>query len=152
MIRFIKEVFKFFLFFIISILLFQYFLSKHYTYKSQKPFSGDSLYNPYKNLGMSWQKANFHAHSRAWMGLTNGHFTPDSVYGKYVELGYSVPIVSNYHLLSDLPNKNASNYIPVYEHGYNRRKTHQLAIGATKVTFYDLPLYQSLDNKQFVLD
>jgi hypothetical protein len=101
---------------------------------------------------MSWQKANFHAHSKAWMGLTNGHFTADSVYGKYVGLGYTIPVVSNYQKLSVLPNKSAANYIPVYEHGYNNKKTHQLAIGATHVTYYDLPFYQTLDNKQYVLD
>jgi len=152
MIRILGGALKVFGFLLLTILLWPYFLSRHYDYRPHGPFRGESWYNPYAGAGDRWQKANFHAHSRAWLGLTNGHFTADSVYSKYVALGYDVPTVSNYQKLSALPNTNQPNYVPVYEHGYNTTKTHQLVIGARRVSFYDLVPYQSLDNKQYVIE
>src|SRR5262245_42312253 len=42
--------------------------------------------------------------------------------------------------------------MPLYEHGYNLLKHHQLAIGAHSVDWFDFPLWQSLSNQQYVID
>ena len=43
-------------------------------------------------------------------------------------------------------------YHAAYEHGFNIGKSHQLAIGAHAVEWFDLPLWQSLSHQQYVID
>jgi hypothetical protein len=43
-----------------------------YNFPNTAPFSGDKIFNPYQNVSGKTVKANFHAHSKAWAGLTNG--------------------------------------------------------------------------------
>ncbi|NDC73359.1 MAG: hypothetical protein EBZ62_07915, partial [Sphingobacteriia bacterium] len=50
-----------------------YLRSEIYQFAPAQPFSGSSLYNPYDSMPPLRFKANFHAHSRSWGGLTNGH-------------------------------------------------------------------------------
>jgi hypothetical protein len=120
-----------------------------YDFPPAVPFSGTALYNPYGNRPPRWQRANFHAHGRAWVGLTNGVQSDDEVARRYRELGYDVPGVSDYQRI-------AANHgvatIPVYEHGYNIIKQHQLAIGAHDVEWLDFLLWQSLSHQQYVID
>ncbi|MGC4081270.1 MAG: hypothetical protein QM736_03930 [Vicinamibacterales bacterium] len=42
--------------------------------------------------------------------------------------------------------------LPLYEHGFNVGKTHQLAIGAHAVEWFDFPLWQTLSNQQYMID
>ena len=49
--------------------------------------------------------------------------------------------------------KDSAEYIAIYEHGYNARKTHQVSIGTTdEVYWLDFPLYQTTSHKQFMLN
>lgn len=126
-----------------------YAMGPVYEFPEPVPFSGSALYNPYGRSSGRWQRANFHAHGRAWVGLTNGAQSSAEVAQRYRDLGYDVPGVSDYQRI-------AANHgvatIPVYEHGYNVIKQHQLAIGAHDVEWLDFLLWQSLSHQQYVVD
>jgi hypothetical protein len=57
--------------------------------------------------------------------------------------------VSNYHHIAA---HDGVRTLPIYEHGYNLRKRHQLAIGARSVAWFDFPLWQSASHQQYVID
>ena len=114
-----------------------------------QPFAGPALWNPYAHLTGVWQKANLHAHGHAWGGVTNGKQTDEDVVHAYKAHGYSVAGVSNYASIAAF---NGVDTMPLYEHGFNVPKGHQLAIGARSVVWLDFPLWQSLDQKQFIID
>jgi hypothetical protein len=120
-----------------------------YRFPAPAPFAGSQLFNPYAALRGTWQRANLHAHGRAWSGLTNGRQPDAEVARRYLELGYDVPGISNYQQIA-APAGVAT--IPIYEHGYNIGKHHQLAIGARDVAWFDVPLWQSTSQQQFVID
>lgn len=121
-----------------------------YRFPAPAPFVGSRLLNPYTNLGASWQRANLHAHGRAWSGLTNGRRQSDEqIVRAYHSFGYSVAGVSDYHHIAALEGVQT---LPIYEHGYNLGKRHQLAIGAREVSWFDFPLGQTLSQQQFVID
>lgn len=122
-----------------------------YDFPEPVPFSGSQLYNPYKNLQGYWVKANFHAHSRAFFGLTNGENTPEELLHKYDSLGYDLPSISNYNSVS-AANETSPLFVPVYEHGINFFKTHQLVFGQEKAMLFDYPLFQFTSHKQHILN
>jgi hypothetical protein len=105
--------------------------------------------NPYDGLISTWQRANMHAHGIAWGGLTSGRQPSETVVDTYRRMGYSVPGISNYHQIAAF---NGVPTLPIYEHGYNILKRHQLAIGARSVDWFDFPLWQTLSHQQFVID
>ena len=121
-----------------------------YRFPAPVPFAGATLLNPYATLGDTWQRANLHAHGRAWSGLTNGRRQSDEeIVRAYRSFGYSVAGVSDYHHIAadeGVPT------LPIYEHGYNISKRHQLAIGARYVSWFDFPLGQTRSHQQFVID
>lgn len=120
-----------------------------YRFPEPVVFSGSHLWNPYANHQGRWQRANFHAHGRAWLGMTNGRQSDEEVAQRYRDLGYDVPGVSDYQRIAA---QRGVATIPAYEHGYNITKLHQLAIGAHKVVWYDFLLWQSLSHQQYVID
>lgn len=67
----------------------------------------------------------------------------------YKSLGYDIAGVSNYHAIAA---HDGVDTLPLYEHGYNIRKRHQLAIGARRVDWLDFPLWQSRSQQQFIID
>jgi len=69
-----------------------------YRFPAPAPFSGAAFYNPYADAppGSAWRTANFHAHGRAWGGLTEGRQTDSAVVAKYRALGYDIAGVSDY--------------------------------------------------------
>ena len=138
--------------FLISWLLIdQYLLCPHYIFSLPKPFTGENIINPYKDANFSDVSiANFHAHTKSWGGLTNGKGNSSDVSKRYNMLGYSFYAVSQYHSI-DKFNEEKKNYISVYEHGYNLKKTHQLVIGAKQVFWKDYIFPQTINNKQYVL-
>lgn len=70
----------------------------------------------------------------------------DSAYlAKGVEMGF----VSNYHQFRKEAQKE---HLDVYEHGFNLKKVHKLAIGAEKVSYWDFPFWQNLSQKQFIIN
>lgn len=130
----------------------QYLFCPVYTFTENKPFSGEQWYNPYTSADSTqWVKANFHAHVKAWGGISNGHGETADVWKAYDSLGYKVHAVSNYHYI-DETFKDSLNYISAYEHGYSIKKTHQLVIGDTKVLWLDYVFPQTLSNKQNILN
>lgn len=130
----------------------QYFFCPQYSFPEPSAFEGGQLYNPYMGIDTSfWRKCNFHAHSNAWMGITNGRGNADSIWERYASFGYSVNSVSDYQKINTAFN-NKENYISAYEHGYNIRKTHQLVIGSNQVKWLDYFFPQTLSNKQQVIN
>jgi len=140
---------RFLLALVISVLVLPYAWVPIYSLPAPTPFSGTSLFNPYASLTPQWQRANFHAHARAWGGLTSGHQSADSVYAAYAARGYDVIGISNYHLITRAAGD--SLFLPVYEHGFSIRKTHQLVIGARRVVNADIPFWQTTHAKQYLL-
>jgi hypothetical protein len=138
---------------LLTIICYQYFVSNQYHFPDPVPFKGDSIYNPYAGLNGRWRKANFHAHSLAWGGITNGRQTPQQIYLHYRDkLNYDIASISNYEKRTMPPFINPSDYIPVYEHGYNIRKVHQLVFGHMPVCLFDISFFQSVHNKQYIIN
>jgi hypothetical protein len=115
-----------------------------------QPFRGDQLYNPYANPDSGWYKANFQVASESWGGITAGHDSPDSVIAQYRKFGFDIISISDYQKINSF-RSTAPDYVPVYEHGYSVWKRHHLCIGARRVNWYDLPLWQNRNHKQFIL-
>jgi hypothetical protein len=130
----------------------QYLFCPIYTFKNTKPFSGDSIYNPYAAvLPQDWVRCNFHAHIHCWGGITNGHGSASTADSVYNSLHYGVHVISNYMRI-DTTCHTEPFYVPGYEHGYNIRKNHQLVLGAAKVCWKDYLLPQTLNNKQDIIN
>ncbi len=123
-----------------------------YTFPPPTPFSGDSLINPYQNIDNKIYKCNFHAHSKAWKGITNGHNSAQELTKAYKDKGYTVAGVSNYHCITDSVNSNSLVYIPIYEHGINIFKSHLLGIEPRKPSYFDYPLWQNTSQKQQIIN
>ena len=129
----------------------QYLLCPHYSFTDPRPFHGEKIVNPYADANFNdVSTANFHAHTKSWGGLTNGKGSSSDVWQRYDSLGHTFHALSQYHKI-DTFNKGKQNYVPVYEHGYNLKKTHQLVIGAKRVVWKDYIFPQTLHNKQFIL-
>lgn len=136
---------------VIWLLVSQFFFCPRYHFTAPIPFEGPVIYNPYDSLASAnWIKCNFHAHARAWQGVTNGHGTAIDIHNAYKALDYGVHCVSNYHHI-DTTNSREASYLPAYEHGYNIRKTHQLVLGSSRVNWLDYLFAQTTHNKQHVL-
>ncbi len=113
------------------------------------PFSGDYFYNPYQTYCGNTLRANFHAHSVKPFSLNNGSNKPDSIFEHYRQNGYDVISLSDYQKISmDAGNPD---YIPVYEHGYNLLKNHQLVINPGRVSFFDFSLVRNYHTEQKVI-
>jgi hypothetical protein len=133
-----------------AVVLLPYARGPIYRFPAPSPFIGSALRNPYAGARASWQRANLHAHGRAWSGLTNGRLQSDEeIVRAYRSFGYSVAGVSDYHHIAA---HEGVATLPIYEHGYNVGKRHQLAIGARDVVWFDFPLGQTLSHQQFVID
>ena len=123
-----------------------------YIFDEPRPFAGEKFYNPYQAVvGDTWQKSVFHLHTKSWLGLTNGNNSYEEMINVYRQLRYDVIAISDYMRI----NRNQSDtllFIPVYEHGYNLKKVHQLALGARKVVWRDYFFAQNLHHKQHMID
>lgn len=135
---------------LLVVLAIPYGLCPIYDFPDPHPFHGDHWYNPYEDLDGIWLKANFHAHSRSWLGATDGRDPVEDVIEHYDRIGYDIISLSNYMSIARLDTLNA-NYIPVYEHGYNIGKTHQLAMGAERVVWADFVFGQNIHHKQNII-
>ena len=139
--------------FLFLVIFWFYLRAPVYDFPPPKPFSGNSLYNPYEGLdSLNWRRSNFQVQSRVWGGITDGRkndmHTIDSIFRA---LKYEVITTSDYMKINPWQN-NLSTYIAVYEHGYGVRKNHQIVIGARRVNWIDFPVCQSLSHKQYILD
>jgi hypothetical protein len=131
------------------ILVLPYLCSPIYRFPEPRVFAGTQFLNPYEHLQGNWKRANLHAHGTAWGGLTNGQQSSAEVARSYRALGYDVAGVSNYHTIAT---HTGGDTLPIYEHGYNISKRHQLAIGARRVAWFDFPLWQGLSHEQWIID
>lgn len=124
-----------------------------YDFSEPQPFQGKNWYNPYENLdAANWKKANFHAHSHTALGLNGDHSEEyQEIRAKYEELGYEIINVSDYMFINE-EFKEQADYIPIYEHGYSFKKTHQLVLGGKNVNYFDYTLYSFTSNKQFMIN
>jgi hypothetical protein len=134
---------------VLGLLALPYAFGPIYRFPDATPFSGSQLWNPYGHPAGSWLRANLHAHGHAWSGLTNGQQPPAAVAQHYRDLGYAVPGVSNYQ---EIVAHDGVDTLPLYEHGFNIDKRHQLAVGAHAVDWFDFPLWQAMSHRQYVID
>lgn len=115
------------------------------------PFRGATLSNPYENVDFNKPEiANFHGHTKAWGGLTNGKHTQGFANKRYDSLGYTLTFLSQYHKIET--KEGAKNEFSVYEHGININKTHQLILGNKAVVWKDYLLPQNRHQKQHILN
>ena len=121
-----------------------------YKFGEPKKFEGNQFYNPYENLNDTWIKVNFHAHAKAYGGISLGENSAEEMLAKYDSLGYELACISNYGFVQDSIAGNK--YMPVYEHGFNLGWIHQLVINETDARPFDYPFYQNLNTKQFMID
>jgi hypothetical protein len=149
----IRNGFLFLILILASAELLIYILTPVYDFPEPVPFSGNKIFNPYKDMdSLNWKKANFHFHTKAWSGITSGRNNSNEKFWEiYKKLGYDIATISNYQSISRF-NYDSSFYIPAYEHGFNATKTHQMCIGARKVLWLDYSLFQNLNTKQNMLN
>jgi hypothetical protein len=144
-----RRIFKYTLAAFVVLTLLPYAWGPVYRFPEPARFSGSSWWNPYERLGGTWQRANLHAHGRAWVGLTNGEQPDIEVVQRYRDLGYDIAGVSDYQKIAayhGIPT------MPLYEHGYSLAKSHQVAIGAQAVEWFDFPFFQFTSHKQYVIN
>ncbi len=96
-------------------------------------------------------KGNFHAHTKSYKGLTFGVNTEQEMIDAYKARGYDVIGLSNYHKISDYL-KDDPLYIPIYEHGINLFKVHNLVLGSKTVALPGFPIHFSLHQTQQMLE
>ena len=151
--RFILRTLLYMLLIIAGMLFSFYVMAPVYQFSGPVKFAGNKLYNPYKNMHPdNWKKYNFQVQSKAWMGLTDGRKnTNEMIDSVYSALGFDHVATSDYQKINHY-GKDKPSFIPTYEHGYNLFKVHQLCIGAKKVQWTDLILWQSRSMKQWVID
>ena len=155
-VKILRIVIKFFLgicILIVIILTLQYLVTPKFTYPEPAVFAGDYIYNPYRNFDPAkWRMANFHAHTRKIFDQSNSasksNILLDSIY-KFFD--YDISNISDYQYINLYEGKNKW-FIPVYEHGYQYYKNHQLVLNAKKVSWLDFPFRQTLNNKQFIIN
>lgn len=136
--------------FAVFIALLPYCFSAVYDFPAAQPFTGELLYNPYTSIPRLI-KANFHAHATAYKGVTDGHTTENEMHDTYNSMNYDIVGVSNYQTI-DSTFKADSGYIPLYEHGYNLWKRHHIPLGAREVSYWDYILFQSIHQKQDMIE
>lgn len=132
----------------------QYSRTKFYNFPKSQAFHGDEFYNPYQTIEKESQsfKANFHAHGKSWNSFTAGSDSDEEIYKAYIEKGYDIAGISNYHSLSQFAKDTAELFIPVYEHGFNILKSHNLVLNPKAVSFFDFPLLQTTSMQQDVIE
>lgn len=151
--KFFLRIFLRFILLLFTIALISYLPTVIYDFKDTKPFKGEIFYNPYQNLESNIYKLNFHAHTKAWKGVTHGKNNTKELLEAYYQNNYHFASISNYHSIDSTSKSiNKNIFIPVYEHGFNILKSHLLVIDANKVSFFDFPLYQTIHHQQKVID
>jgi hypothetical protein len=120
-----------------------------YRFPPPIPFAGREILNPYDGGGGTWQRANLHAHSLVWGGLTSGRQPADEIVRRYRWYGYAVPGVSDYQRITA---HEGIDTLALYEHGFNLGRRHQIVVGARSVSWFDFPLWQAPSHQQHVID
>ena len=131
----------------------QYITCPIYEFKEASPFAGSLIYNPYVAIDDThWRKANFQVQSYAWKGITaDRKNTNENNFEVYKSLGHDIIATSDYHKINKCCCEDLS-YLPVYEHGYNIKKNHQMLIGAESILWRNYLFFQTIHNKQHILN
>lgn len=116
-----------------------------YSYPDTERFSGPAFYNPYQQIPGTALTANFHAHTSAYGGATNGDNSLEEMKDCYSRRGIDVAAISNYFQAT--PGED----LRVYEHGINLSKTHKLAINPAGELYFDYAVYQNTSQKQDII-
>lgn len=127
-------------------------LSPIYDFADPKPFSGDDIFNPYRNVdsAATWKRANFHTHTRIESPLNECEYTPSNTLEAYDKLGYDIVTITNHNYRTQHPRH--EDYALAYEHGYNLLKYHKLAFGAERVMLFDHLLPVLASQRQWQID
>ena len=138
---------------LVGMLVMFYLMAPVYDFSGPVPFHGDKIYNPYQNMDTAhWRRYNFQVQSEAWGGITSGRGNSNELIDSvYKMLGFDHVSTSDYQKINRYGSDKAS-YIPTYEHGYNIFKTHQVCIGADRILWIDLILFQTTSMKQWIID
>ncbi len=143
--------------FIVLVLVAPYFIIPHYQWPDGSPFLGSHWYNPYEKLNDSsaWKKCNFHAHSKAWSGVTAGQNSDSVMDSVYAAMHYDVLGPSNYFSMRSAKtvvrdDSSVLRILPCYEHGYSIQKSHRIVVGADEVDWLDIITPQTVHIKQFI--
>ncbi|MBE0638526.1 MAG: hypothetical protein IH598_08400 [Bacteroidales bacterium] len=152
-IRFLLKAFLWLIIALIVTFFIVYAIAPVYDFQHSKPFSGENIHNPYEGMDSTcWKKGNFQIQSRVWFGITDGsNNTPTAVYAIYEQLGYDIITITDYMKINRF-GVEKEGYVAAYEHGYGIRKTHQVCLGAGRVTWLDYPFYQNLNHKQHIIN
>ncbi len=116
-----------------------------YTFPDTETFTGPAYYNPYREVSSETLTANFHAHTSAYGGVTNGDNSLSEMKACYAERGIDVAGISNY--FEATPGEE----LRIYEHGSNITKTHKLAINPSGELYFDYALFQNTSQKQDIV-
>lgn len=116
-----------------------------YSFPDTERFAGKAFYNPYQHVADRILNANFHAHTSAYGGATNGDNSLEEMKEFYDRRGIDVAGISNYFRAT--PGEQPE----VYEHGINLSKTHKLAINPGGELYFDYPVYQNTSQKQDII-
>jgi len=138
---------------ILSLFILQFVVNTKYSFSEPHPFNGEFIYNPYRNIDYNkWRRAGFHSHTHKFVARQKKSFRIarilDSLYKCY---DYNIIGISDYQSINRFENGNKW-FVPVYEHGYQYYKNHQLVLNSNKVNWLDFPFPQTLSNKQEVLN
>ena len=107
-----------------------------YRFAEGSSFSGDSIYDPYREVDSScWRKANFHAHQRE---RKYESYTPDQFFAAYRAQGYDIIGLSD-HCYLNYAQSDRAGFIPTYEFGWGINKAHFLMMGASFASLHDFP-------------
>ncbi len=129
-----------------------YFLIPHYSFPDRSGFEGQTWYNPYADSDSLTLQSNFHLHSHAWGGLTDGTLENHGIDSIYRSMGYDCVSLSNYFRIDTLHKPIDATFIPCYEHGYSIQKSHRIVLGAHKVNWFDVVTPQTVHIKQFLFN
>ena len=125
------------LLFIVALAVAATSFSAIYDFAPQAPFAGDDIFNPYADFDPTteWKRTTLHTHTRVSGPLNECDYTAKETWDKYLDYGYDIVGISNHNEIT--PHPDTKQDIGIYEHGYNLRNFHKLAIGAERVMRFD---------------
>ncbi len=128
-------------------------MSPIYSFKESGQFEGDFIYDPYAsyNAEYGWKRTNIHTHTHASNWINECEYYPDSVLDFYRQYGYDYVFFSNHMELTTYPADSQCD-IPLYEHGYNFAKLHNLSFNPKRINYYDILIPFMTSQIQFKMD
>ncbi len=121
----------------VGMLLLFYFFAPLYQFSTPQPFSGNKLYNPYKNM-----------QSDAWCLLDVSN--ADKAVDDFLPKDKSCFIFADNQKIT--PSELSGVSLPAYTHGFNLAGVKQVCIGSDEVLWIDLIFFQTTGLKQWVID